>query len=220
MTDDCSGAWNTFLMEAAMQAAATGTTLAMGMIVGLSVAAPIGPVSLICIRRALEQGPRVGIISGLGAATAHGLFAAVAILCGVMLAELAAQFDTEARLASGALLATLGLRTLWHRGRTAGDDGSHRGPNALVAYGGALLLALSNPMTFLPYLAIACGDVIGDRRFALTLAGVLIGATAWYVVLSGGVSLLRGCLGERTMRWLNVASGITLFGMGLRMAAA
>ena len=194
-----------------------GIALFSGAVLGLSVAAPFGPISLVCLQRSLTSGRRHGFLTGFGAATAHAIFATIAITCTGAAALSLAQWSGAIRLFSAAILVTLGVRILFRR--TPDCDLPRVGSMGLAAtYMSTVGLALSNPMTVLPYLAIASGSAAaGTNHLTLSpwsIPGVLLGATGWYLVLSSGVILLRARFGSRMIRHLNLVAGGALIGFG------
>jgi len=187
---------------------------------GFSVAIPFGPVSLICVQRSLLNGTRHGIVSGLGAATAHGAFAMLATAGAGFAATYLAEWQMPIHLVSSAVLIALGLRTAIRKIVTSHSASS---PGTGTAYATAFLLAISNPMTILPYLALASTFAAGNNPFAINsfwangpwmAFGVILGTSSWYSVLCGGATLLRSRLGQNVMNRLNLAAGGALIGLG------
>jgi threonine/homoserine/homoserine lactone efflux protein len=174
--------------------------LIRGMVVGRSIAAPVGPIGVLCIRQALSHGFRPAFFSGLGAATADALYGCVA------------GFGLTA--VSGFMLRLIGLRTL--RARPATQAASVRGHGA--AYASTLLLTLANPTTILSFIAIfaAFGPAaVADYGRALNLViGIFLGSAAWWLFLSAAVSRARSRASDRTLRVLNLLSGALLVGFG------
>jgi threonine/homoserine/homoserine lactone efflux protein len=193
-------------------------TLAKGFAVGASIAAPVGPIGVLCIRRSLAHGRLIGFVSGLGAATADAFYAAVA---GFGLTALSQFFLHHARplhLAGGLLLLYLGVRTaLAPRPAEASSDGSSSG--RLGAYASTLLLTITNPMTIFMFAAIftAIAPANGpDTTYAALLTvGTFLGSAAWWLFLSTAVGALHRRLGAPLMRWINAVSGGIVAAFGL-----
>lgn len=196
----------------------TALPLLAGAAFGLSVVMPFGPVSLVCIERSLARSWRHGAMAGLGAASVHGSFGTAASLGAGLAADILAGWGPWLRLGSAAILVALGLRTLLRRRDIAARPvaGGTR-----AAYFSTLLLAVSNPMTILPYLALATAGPGTDGHHASpwTILGILLGTALWYAVLSTAAAALRGRL-ARLVPHLNLASGIALIAFGLRLGAA
>ena len=192
------------------------TALIAGTTLGLSVALPFGPVSLLCVQRSIIYGRRLGLAVGAGAASAQGIYAAAALVGHSAIPAELATWTGPLRWCSAAVLVLLGLRTLRR----------HRVPRPVtppagtrVVYGSTLALALSNPMTALPYLAIASGSQpaeIGDALFSSwSVPGVVAGSGAWYALLVAGASLLRAGVPGLFLRHLNLLAGSMLIVLGL-----
>ena len=188
-----------------------------GIVVGLSIAAPFGPVSLVCVQRTILAGRLLGFSSGVGAATAHAVFASLAIVGAEQAAASIDMWRTPIRLASAAVLVLLGMRSVLRSAATpvAATQGRAHG-----AYLSALLLALSNPMTILPYLAVASAMAVRGRGALWIVPGAALGAAAWYGTLSLGVAMLHHRVVGAILPRLNIASGLVLIGFGLRVGLA
>lgn len=190
--------------------------LARGGLLGFAIAAPVGPIGLLCIQRTLAQGRRYGLASGLGAATADALYGSVAAF-GLTLASsfLLAQRPWLA-LAGGLFLCYLGVRTFLAAG--PGQAAAARSGNLGGAYLSTFALTLTNPMTILAFVAIFSGLGLAAQSdygaAGLTVVGVFLGSAAWWLLLSGAVGLLQGWLGPGLLGWVNRLAGvvITVFG--------
>lgn len=186
-----------------------------GLVIGFAVALPFGPVSLICVQRALGQGIGFAIASGLGAATAHGVFSILAGAWSDAIGALLAEFQTPIHLLSAAVMVWFGLTVIAKR--SSAEPTVNR-LDLLAAYGSTLLLALCNPMTILPYLATASGFVVRvpfySRGSILIPLGVVLGATSWYVVLSSAALLFRRQVSGISAARLNLVAGTMLIGLG------
>ena len=196
--------------------------LLRGLIIGLAIAAPIGPIGALCIGRTLVVGRTAGFVTGLGAVTVHALYGGLAIggLTGLA-TVLVAQQSWLHPLVGGALC-WLGLRT-W-RAPTAAHAHAHATLRLLPAYASATLLALANPFTILAFAALFAGaGLTGTHGNAgnagLLLVGDLLGATLWWALLSGGTSQLRRFVTARRLAWVNRASGATIGLFGLLAVA-
>ena len=187
-------------------------------LIGLSIAAPVGPIGLLCIQRTLERGPRIGLATGLGAALADAVYGAVGAFGVTSLIALL----TGARLWLGLFGGLFLLWMAWQTWRSpaatqaARIEGARNG-GPWSSFAGTFVLTLSNPMTILSFIAIfaalAGQGPVGSP--ALMVLGVLIGSAAWWFVLSGGVSLMRHRLSEGALRAINRVSSALLGGFGL-----
>lgn len=201
----------------------SGELFVRGTLIGLAIAAPVGPIGVLCIKRTLADGRLAGFVSGLGAATADLIFGAVAVLGLTALADLLNGVSFWSRLLGGLFLCYLGLRTL--RERPAETAAAARGRGLLGAYGSTLLLTLTNPASIVLFAAIFAGlgvasDAAGYGDGLLLATGVGVGSAAWWLTLSGAVGLLRGRLTPRALRLVNVAAGLIILGFGLAALAS
>jgi threonine/homoserine/homoserine lactone efflux protein len=184
---------------------------------GLAVAAPVGPMSILCIRRSLTLGWRQGLSTGLGIASGDGLYAAVAALGLTGISEFMLVHDRPLHLTAGLFLIYLGLRTFR---RTRGDSAAAPvQASTLRAFWGSLLLTLTNPPTILMFAAIfaSLAPASGfDPLSALaTVSGVTFGSLLWWCFIVAGVAIFRHALGERLRLWIDRVAGsfLVLFGV-------
>lgn len=189
-----------------------------GLIIGVSIAAPVGPIGLLCIQRAMAQGRLAGFVSGLGAATADAIYGVVAALGLGALTALLLEHERWLRLGGGVFLLWLGLSML--RAPAPQDVvTAARVPNLGAAYVSTLLLTLANPMTILAFIGIFAG--VGGAQLAADawsagwlVAGVFLGSAAWWLWLSATAGWLGGKLAQGGLRWVNIASGAVIAGFG------
>src|SRR5580698_8251112 len=133
--------------------------LIKGLIVGLSIAAPVGPIGLLCIRRSLAEGRVSGLLSGLGAATADALYGAVAGFGLTAVSSLLIQERFWIGAAGGLFLCYLGVRTFLSRPAQQSAGTSRLG--LMSAYLSTLALTVTNPMTILSFVAVFAGLGLG-----------------------------------------------------------
>ncbi len=191
-----------------------------GLAIGFSIAAPVGPIGVLCIRRTLAEGRTSGFVSGLGAATADGLYGAVAGLGLTFLSNLLIQQQLWIRVVGGLFLCALGLKIFL--ASPAREDAPVQGRGLAASYLSTFVLTLTNPMTILAFAAIFAGLGIGSTggnlgSAAVLVAGVFAGSAAWWLLLSGAVGLFRRSIGLTGIQWINRISGliITAFGIGV-----
>jgi threonine/homoserine/homoserine lactone efflux protein len=192
--------------------------LLRGLIIGLSIAAPVGPIGVLCIRRTLAQGRSFGLISGLGAATADAIYGCVAGFGLTFISGFLVDQQVWLRLVGGAFLCYLGVKTLL--AKPSEQIAPVTGPGLLGAYASTFLLTLTNPMTILSFAAIFAGLGIagtgGSYLSAVTLVlGVFAGSALWWLLLSGGVGLFRVKFTPRALQWVNRISGLVVLGFGM-----
>lgn len=195
------------------------TMLVRGAVFGVAIAAPVGPIGVLCIRRTLADGRLAGFVVGLGAATADLIYGVIAILGLSALADLLTGISLWTRLLGGFFLCYLGWRMLRERpAEQAADLAPAR--NLLGAYFSTLFLTLTNPATILAFTAIfaglGAGTTTGNLADGLLLAGgVALGSTLWWLGLSSAVGLLRQRVTPQALRWVNLGAGLVIIGFGL-----
>jgi threonine/homoserine/homoserine lactone efflux protein len=187
---------------------------------GLFIAIPFGPICLMCVQRTLAFGIWFGIASGMGAAVAHGLFSVLAEASAGVLAQTALTVQLPLRIAGGLALIFMGLRTCLVLTRPAREA---KCGGLCSAFTSTLLIAAANPMTMLPYLAIAAVPQAGDplimsRGFAAPI-GVMLGSASWYLVLALSTNAMFRNLGKATLDRLNILAGTLLIGLGAALCA-
>lgn len=186
--------------------------------VGLAVAAPVGPMSLLCMRRTLTRGRGQGLATGAGIAVGDAIFAGVAALglAGVSTFMLAHQKPLH--LAAGLFLVWLGLKTFLKAPAEPEAERPERDPWPMT-FAGSVLLTLTNPPTIIMFAAIfaALAPTEGFDPLAggLTVAGVFTGSMLWWVGLVSVVGAARHAIGARARRWIDRASGAVLAVFGL-----
>ncbi len=191
-----------------------------GILIGFSIAAPVGPIGVLCIRRTLASGRLAGLLSGLGAATAdafYGLLSAggLTVISGFLIGH-----QTWLRLFGGIFLGYLGVKTFLTRpARLVEDKAEPKAISRLKDYSSTFLLTLTNPMTILSFAAIFGGLGLGSTSGGIAPAvglvgGVFLGSAAWWMLLSGGMSLLRRKVSAGWLVWVNRVSGLVIAGFG------
>jgi threonine/homoserine/homoserine lactone efflux protein len=204
--------------------------LVTGVLIGLLVAAPIGPVNLICIRRTLAYGPLNGFFSGLGGAVGDGVFAVVAAFGLTAVAHLIEGFANPLKLVGGLMLIGFGI----HNFRAEVTDPRYGCPINLREKGESTLagaiastfaLTITNPATLLGFFALftGVGTVAGGRATfldaAVTVAGVITGSAAWWFSVTAITGIFHRHIDAKVMRWINHVSGVLVTAFGLVVLA-
>ncbi|WP_336786486.1 LysE family translocator [Paenibacillus sp. MMO-177] len=188
-----------------------------GVLVGLSIAAPVGPIGVLCMKRTINQGRWYGVLSGLGAASADAVYGLIAAVGFTALTNVLVDQRIWIQLIGGLFLCYLGyqsVRALPHSGKEVQlNNGLTR------AYLTTFLLTLTNPMTILSFAAIFAGiqhsaeATAGDSL--LLVLGIFLGSMLWWLLLAGLVGIIRTALNAKAMRWINVLSGAVLLVFGV-----
>lgn len=189
-----------------------------GLVIGFSIAAPVGPIGILCIKRTLSSGRLHGMVSGLGAATADAFYGSIAAFGLTFLSSFLLQQQTGLRLVGGLFLCYLGIRTML--AKPADSLSSPLRMRLLSSYGSTFFLTLTNPLTILSFAAIFAGFGLvtldgGYSSAGMIVLGVFLGSSCWWFILSGGTSLLRKRLNLSGLHWINLISGLIILGFGI-----
>jgi threonine/homoserine/homoserine lactone efflux protein len=192
--------------------------LLRGGLIGLSIAAPVGPIGVLCIRRTLAEGRVAGLVSGLGAATADALYGCIAGFGLTVISSLLVSQQAWLRLVGGLFLGYLGVKTLL--ARPAQQAAAVKDRSLLGTYASTFLLTLTNPMTILSFAAIFAGLGLGQTHgdyvsAGLLVLGVFLGSASWWLLLSGSVGVFRAKFPASGLLWVNRISGIIILGFGI-----
>jgi len=189
------------------------TLFVRGFVLGSTIAAAVGPISLLCIRRTLAEGRLVGLVSGLGVATADATYGAIAAFGLTAITALLVDGRRVLGVVGGLFLLWLAWRTFRAvpgEAATAGDPGRRGLPGAYIS---TLGLTLTNPMSILSFavLFVGLGVTSGDAAGATLLtAGVFAGSAAWWVILVGSVGAFRTRVTPAGLRRVNLVSGLLI----------
>ena len=185
-----------------------------GLIIGFSIAAPVGPIGLLCIQRTLTGGRISGFISGLGAATADAVYGCIAGFGLTFISTFLISQNVWLRLIGGAFLCFLGIRTFVSP--PAERAASAEGKSLLTNYASTFVLTITNPVTILSFAAIYAGlGVYNYVSAVLLVSGVFTGSALWWLTLSSSVSLIRSKIDQHKLKWINRISGTILTGIGV-----
>jgi threonine/homoserine/homoserine lactone efflux protein len=186
-----------------------------GCVLGFSIAAPVGPIGLLTLRRSLASGMFAGFLTGLGAACADFVYGTVAA-CGLTLLAAGPWIEPL----GGAFLVVLGLRIAWKH--PAGNAALPSSPDALRSFAATFALTLTNPMTILSFTGMfaGLGVAASGRGSAVPVAcGVFAGSAAWWLLLSAAGAVARRRIGPRQLAWIERGAGLIVAAFGLRALA-
>lgn len=193
--------------------------LGRGLLMGLAIAAPVGPIGVLCIRRTLAYGRMTGLVSGLGAATADAVYGCIAGFGLTLVANVLQGYAVWIGLLGGLYLCYLGVKTFLSR--PAAEAAAEISATGLLrAYVSTVFLTLTNPATILSFVTLFAGVGLaragGNYLSASVLVlGVFLGSALWWVLLSGGVSLFRDRLNTQRLQGINRISGLILVAFGI-----
>lgn len=189
-----------------------------GLVIGLSIAAPVGPIGVLCIKRTLISGRWIGLVSGLGAATADAIYGLIAAFGLTFITNFLIQQQIWLRLIGGAFLCYLGIKTFLTR--PVDSSTLPKQQSLLTAYGSTFFLTLTNPLTILSFAAIFVGLGLVNTSSAYVSAtilvlGVFLGSACWWLFLSTLVSIFRNRFSFVGLLWVNRISGLIILGFGV-----
>jgi len=192
--------------------------LIRGIIVGLMIAMPVGPVNVLCIRRTIGAGWRSGVISGLGAAAADMLYGGIAGFSITLVIQFLVREEFWIRLFGGILLVAIGIWYFFKR-PTPLDARLQDRESAYSDMRSTFLLTLTNPTTVLSFLALLAALGMGNpRHWWLTVflvGGIFCGSMAWWIVLSVIVNHFRDRFNHRLLQLMNRFAGLAIGGFGV-----
>ena len=200
--------------------------ISTGIVIGLIVAAPIGPVNLICIRRTLAYGPPNGFFSGLGAALGDGVFAIVTAFGLTAISQWIVGFSTPLRLVGGIMLLGFGIHIFRSDVSLLRDAEGvplrDSGKKSLVrTIASTFALTITNPATLFGFTALftGLGSLAGGQATfldaALMVLGVITGSTIWWFTLTTFVGIFHKHIDTGVMRNINHVFGVLVTGFGV-----
>ncbi|HYM71468.1 MAG TPA: LysE family transporter [Stellaceae bacterium] len=195
--------------------------LLKGMLVGIVIAVPVGPVGILCIRRTILDGRLAGLVSGLGAASADALFGIIAGFGLTVISDWLFNYQDWLRVGGAGFLLYVGTRALLHD-PTAGAR-SGRDPEGLLGdFASTFALTITNPITILSFLAIFgaigfTGEEATLVHAAILVAGVWIGSFLWWIGLIACTGVLRLTFKRQHLVWINWGSGGILVFAGIAL---
>jgi threonine/homoserine/homoserine lactone efflux protein len=187
------------------------------LVVGFTIAAAVGPISLLTIRRTIAHGRVYGLASGLGVATADASYAGIAAFGLTAVTSVLVSGRVALALVGGAIIVILGIRTMRMRPVEVAADVER--PGLVGAYLSIYALTMTNPMTILAFAAVfaglgfAVGASFADA--AVITVAVWLGSSMWWVVLTGFVAWVRGRVSTTALTWVNRISGGALVAFGV-----
>lgn len=189
-----------------------------GLLIGFLIAAPVGPIGVLCIRRTLAEGRTSGLVSGLGAATADTIYGCVAGFGLTIISNFLVSQQFWLSIIGGVFLCYLGIKIF--SGKPAEQAVQVKGNGLVGAYASTFFLTITNPMTILSFAAIFAGLGLASKSSNNVLAvilvlGVFVGSALWWLILSAGVGFFREKFNSNGLLLVNRISGAIITGFGL-----
>ena len=190
-----------------------------GLIVGFVIAAPVGPIGVLCAMRTLTHGRRAGFFSGMGAATADSLYSFIAAFGLTYISDFLTGHQYWLRLVGGGLLCIIGAWTIMAKPERQGVAPKTAGRFAGM-YTSTFFLTLTNPMTIFSFAAVFAGFGLAGAKGSLVSAGTLIlgvflGSGLWWLFLVAVFTLFKRRFGHHELLWVNRIAGLIIAGSGV-----
>ncbi len=190
--------------------------LIRGVLAGLIISAPVGPVNVLCISRTLTKGRVAGLVAGLGAAVADTIYGSIAAFSISVVIGFLYREESWIRLVGGLVLLAIGF--IYYRKQPRPPEEEEETPTH-SDYVSTFLLTLTNPTTVLSFLAVLAALHLGGHKppgLNLTLVlGIFAGAMLWWAVVAVGANHFQNRIDERAMRTMNRVAGFAIGGFGI-----
>lgn len=188
------------------------------LLIGFSIAAPVGPIGILCIHNTLTEGRVWGLVSGLGAATADAVYGSIAGFGLVLISEFLIRQQLWLHLFGGSFLCYLGVKTFFKQ--PTKQAAASNGKGLIGIYVSTFALTLTNPVTILSFVAIfawlGLTDAEGNYTSAwILVSGVFCGSALWWLFLSSGVGFFRERFTRNSLGWVNKISGMLITAFGI-----
>lgn len=191
-----------------------------GIIIGFAIAAPVGPVGALCIKRTMHNGRMAGLMSGLGAAAADTCFAIIAAFGLTFISDILMKGSYWLRLVGGLFLLYLGIKTFVSQ---YSEDSHLNAPTSHFSYFlTTFLLTITNPLTILGFAALFASSGLSYTPHdfispAILSTGVFLGSGFWWVIVTEGITFFRKKITKQVFRWTNKIAACIIIGFGVYM---
>jgi threonine/homoserine/homoserine lactone efflux protein len=190
--------------------------LLKGIMVGFSIAAPVGAIGFLCIQQTLRGGILLGVVSGLGAATADMMYGILVALGLKASQTVLLSYKEPLTFFGGLFLCYLGVKKFYQTSCLESSQSIHGG--LLKAYVVTFFLTLTNPATILDFIALFTGlniDVSGYIESLSFVGGVFVGSALWWFLLCFAVGIFKKRISNQMLRYINYGAGIVIFSFGI-----
>jgi threonine/homoserine/homoserine lactone efflux protein len=195
------------------------TLLIKGIIIGLLASVPLGPIGVICIQRTINKGQLSGFLSGMGAASADTIFAAIAGFSLTIIISYIEERHIIFQAVGGVIVLFLGIKIFYTNPIRQLRRHKRKKDNLIEDYFSILAVTITNPLAIFLFIALfaSLGVVTGNSNPLLSLVttgGVFIGASVWWYILTSLVNAYRKKFRLRQLWWINKISGAAIFTLG------
>jgi threonine/homoserine/homoserine lactone efflux protein len=190
--------------------------LIRGLLAGVAIAAPVGPVNVLCASRTISRGWRSGLFSGLGAAAADTLYGSIAGFSISLVIHFLVLERFWVRLLGGTLLLLIGVLYYFKRPPSLKENREVRGHSDFFS---TFLLTLTNPTTVLSFLAVLAALGMDHHNVwwltVFLVAGIFCGSMAWWIFVVSMVNRMRDRFNGAALRWMNRIAGLAIGAFGV-----
>jgi len=184
-----------------------------GVVTGLAVSIPLGPLGILCIQRTVNKNWKSGIFSGIGIATADTVYAFVAGFGLSIIIDFIRTYELYFKLVGFFVLILLGIYIFRSNPTKQIQDYKRRGSSHLQDFLTTFLVTLSNPLSVFVFIAIFTGYSIvlqfsQPLEALLTFGGIFIGGSLWWIIITGFANLFRHKFTINTLYWANRIIGL------------
>ncbi len=175
------------------------------------IAAPVGPIGLLCIRRTIHKGLPIGFATGLGAAGADTIWGTLAAFSVAAILEFLKHYSHSIRLVGGAFLLFVAWHT-WHDPPRQPPKNKISATGILTALLSGFAITMTNPVTMFAILAVVAtfGGLHGDEDALALVIGIFWGSASWWLLLSGSIALVREHFTESRVMLINRITAVAL----------
>ncbi len=196
------------------------TIFLKGLIAGITIAVPVGPINLICIQRTLNDGRWKGFVSGLGAALADTFYGFIAGFGLTLVSTFLFDHLPFVKITGGIVILILGLRMILAKPKIMRKNPVIDNKSLWRAFSSTFLITLTNPLTIMIFLGIFAGLDLGEHSGSLEaslllILGVFVGSALWWFFLSYVINHIRHKFNPRILLTINRVSGSVILIFGL-----
>ena len=186
-------------------------------IIGFSIAMPVGPIGLLCIKNTLSHGFKIGFAVGLGAALADSFYGFLAGGGLALISKFLIDYAFYIKIIGGIFLIYLGVKEIKNYKEIPHKAANIKTSHFFKTIFTVLLLTLTNPATIISFIAIFAaigGSSVGGLGLVTMIIGVFLGSLFWWLILAGAVSKIKHKISDDLMKKIKLLSGFVLFTFG------
>lgn len=199
------------------------TYFVKGILLGLLVSVPLGPVGVLCIQKTVGKGWKSGMFGGLGAVLADTLFASISGLGISFIIDFLTEQSLIIQIVGGIVLVLLSYRVFFTNPAVQVRKQQRTKVKGWEDFFATFFLALSNPATIFVFIAAFAGFVVqkdsGIIQLLTTILGVTTGCAAWWYLIISTVNRFRSRIRLKNLWWINKITGFLIFAFGVVILA-